>query len=381
MLLDQRLCESGGDAIVARLLNVVWEFRRGRIVVALLFCLLSLSAARPNTSHAQEDGEAIRLIASLKSGWPDLYARLIGLERAHSVFYRALVNQRGKVKEADVFRLMTERIADGASGSPPDAEADAGYAALGPRAAAIIRRTHVFHREVLSIFANLEASERNAALDAAVDRYLSRPDVALPDVPKDMTILYDHPYTSFIEDEFKPRRELKYPKLTGFVWASHWFQLAVQEPLEAHTNSAERLQGLKVVTERFQRKLSSGQPPDGFPLELPLSPSIAPGLVSVHERAAAIIDNLNMMNEVLAEVLVHPKVVNRHAAIGEVVEQFTDRRYRVVEPGDWITMALRHSIFAQGGPALGVMTQSDRNSSGHFQHSRRRSFMPPGEMQ
>ncbi len=48
--------------------------------------------------------------------------------------------------------------------------------------------------------------------------------------------------------------------------------------------------------------------------------------------------------------------------------QFTDRRYRVVEVDDWITMALRHSIFAQGGPALGTMTQSERNSAGHLQH-------------
>ena len=42
-------------------------------------------------------------------------------------------------------------------------------------------------------------------------------------------------------------------------------------------------------------------------------------------------------------------------------------------------MALRHSIFAQGGPALGVMTASDRNSSGHFQHTGRGGrAMPPG---
>ena len=31
-------------------------------------------------------------------------------------------------------------------------------------------------------------------------------------------------------------------------------------------------------------------------------------------------------------------------------------------------MALRHSIFEQGGPAIGVMTASDRNGSGHLQH-------------
>ena len=96
---------------------------------------------------------------------------------------------------------------------------------------------------------------------------------------------------------------------------------------------------------------------------------IAPGLVSAHLRAAAIIDNLNMMHDVLADVLVHPKVGEcpcRHRRGDRAVHR--SARYRVVEVDDWITMALRHSIFEQGGPALGVMTETERNSSGHFQH-------------
>ncbi len=367
MLLDQRLLEGCGDAIVTK-------------SAALLLVLLSFSAALPNTSQAQQAAEADRLVASLSREWPDLYARLIGLERAHGVLYGALAQGRGKVRESDVSRLMTQRITERALNSRPDPKAEEGYAALGARGAEIIRRTHAFHREVLAIFAGLEASDRERALDEAVDRYLSRPNVALPDVPKDMTILYDHPYTSFVADDVNPRRKQMYPSLTGFVWASHWFQLAVQEPLEVAADSAERLQGLKVVTERFQRKLSSGVPPDGFPTELPLAPSISPGLVSAHLRAAAIIDNLNMMHDVLADVLVHPKVGNVRAAIDEVLVQFTDRRYRVVEVDDWITMALRHSIFAQGGPALMTMTETDRNSSGHFQHSRGARSMSPGGM-
>jgi hypothetical protein len=380
MLLDERVLERCGDAIAATPDRGVGGFTKSRTFAALLLVLLLLSATLPNTSQARQAAEADRLIASLRSGWPELYARLIGLERAHGVLYGALALGRGKVTESDVYRQMTRRIAGSALSSLPDPEADKGYAALGARGAEVIRRTHTLHREVLAIFASLETSDRERALDAAVDRYLSRPDVALPDVPKDMTILYDHPYTSFVADDINTRRTQTYPSLTGFVWASHWFQLAVQEPLEVFADSEARLQGLKVVTERFQRKLSAGQPPDAFPTELPLAPSISPGLVSAHLRAAAIIDNLNMMHDVLADVLVHPKAGNRRAAIDEVIVQFTDRSYRVVEVDDWITMALRHSIFAQGGPALGTMTQSDRNSSGHFQHVGRARSMSPGGM-
>ena len=377
MLLDERVLGRRGDAIAAKSDGGVGGLTTSRTVAALLLVLLLFSVTLPNTSQAQKAAEVDRLIASLRSGWPELYARLIGLERAHGVLYGALALGRGKVRESDVYRQMTRRIAESALSSFPDPEAEKGYAALGARGAEIIRRTHAFHREVLAIFASLEASDRERALDAAVDRYLSRPTVALPDVPKDMTILYDHPYTSFVTDDIDPRRTRTYPSLTGFVWASHWFQLAVQEPL---ADSEARLQGLKVVTERFQRKLSAGKPPDDFPMELPLAPAISPGLVSAHLRAAAIIDNLNMMHDVLADVLVHPKVGNVRAAIDEVIVQFTDRSYRVVDVDEWITMALRHSIFAQGGPALGTMTQSDRNSSGHFQHVGRARSISPGGM-
>jgi hypothetical protein len=185
-----------------------------------------------------------------------------------------------------------------------------------------------------------------------------------------MTILYDHSYTSFVTDEAGPRRKQPYPKLSGLLWATHWFQLAALEPLELAADAGERRRGLTVVADRFARKLSGGKPPDAFPTELPLSPCIAPGLVAIHLRAAAILDNLNMLHAVLGDVMVHPKVGNIRAALDEVIAQFTSRTDRVVDVDDWIQMALRHSIFAQGGPALGTMTQSERNSNGHLQHAK-----------
>jgi hypothetical protein len=41
-----------------------------------------------------------------------------------------------------------------------------------------------------------------------------------------------------------------------------------------------------------------------------------------------------------------------------------------VQEQEWIVVALRHSIFAQGGPALGTMTTYERNafSGNHGQH-------------
>jgi hypothetical protein len=352
VLLDERVPEGHGDSITKVLL------------VLLIICVGS-----PNSSQAQPADAAGRRIASFKSEWPDLYARVIAVERAHGVLYGALLRDRGKVKEADLYGRLTRRVKAAAPVASADPEADAGYALLGTRAAEVIRRTQAFHQEVLSIFAGVAALDRARALDEAVDRYLSRPEVSLPDVPKDMTILYDHTHTSFVTDAAGPRRRQPYPNLSGFLWATHWFQLAAIEPLELATTPDERRQGLTIVADRFVRKLSGGKPPDSFPTELPLAPCIAPGLVMIHLRAAAILDNLNMLHAVLADVLMHPKVENVRAAVDGAIAQFTDRTSRVVEVDDWIQMALRHSIFAQGGPALGTMTQSERNSNGHLQHA------------
>jgi hypothetical protein len=345
-------------------------------VLLVLSCLVVL----PASTLAQKTGDTNSLVASFSRDWPDLNARLIGIERAHGVLYGALIHGKGKLNEADVYRRMTGRVAAPAASASRDVEAEKGYDALGARGAEIVRRTQAFHREILAIFAGVEASARERALEEAVDRYLSKPNVALTDVPKDMGILYDHPYTSFVNDESNPRRELKYPTLNGFVWASHWYQLAAQEPLDVTADRTERKNGLKVVSDRFDRKLSNGTPPDAYPTELPLAPSIAPTLVSASLRAAAIIDNLNIMQDVLGDVAVHPKVGNLRAAIDEVIDQFTDRGYRIVDVDDWITMALRHSIFEQGGPALGTMTRSERNNSGHLQHLRGGRAIPPGGM-
>jgi hypothetical protein len=350
--------------------------------LALLSAILASAIVYSPPASAQRDTAAPGAGLSLEQISPELNARLVGIERAQGVLYGALVAGNGKVDEVDVLRRMTSRLWETAASSKPDPQADAGFAALGTRGAQIIQRAHAFHREVLAIFAGLPARERKGALDAAVQRYRSRRELALGDAPKDMTILYDHPYTSFVPPkpgDSEPIRQLAYPALTGFTWASHWYQLAVQEPLESFDNPAERQRGLATVTERFRRKLSSATPPDAFPTELPLAPSIAPGFVALDDRAAAIVDNLNMMLDVIGDVLVHPRVTDRRAAVNEVFTQFTDRDYRCVQAEEWIVVALRHSIFEQGGPALATMTVNERNAffGGHGQHYAGRRLPPP----
>lgn len=338
-------------------------------LILLAWSVISLPAAPAQPSQTAEN--SVPLLDQLA---PELNAHLIGLERAQGVLYGALMSGKGKIDEADVFSRMKRRLVDASASGQPDPEADKGFTSLGPTVGATIRRAYQFERDVAAIFASTPPGSRKAALDAAVARYRSRPELALPDAAKDMTILYDHPYTSFIPPtppNTEPRRKLAYPTLTGFAWSAHWYELAALQPLESFGDAVARDRDLRTVADRLTRKLSFGKPPDAFPTELPLAPAIAPGLVALHERAASIIDNLNVMQDVITDVLVRPDVSNSKAVVNEIVAQFTNRSYRCVQADEWVVVALRHSIFEQGGPALGTMLQDERNAfsgAGHGQH-------------
>lgn len=342
-----------------------WSARARRWSIAALAAFVVASASAISAQQRDE------IVPSLEKSAPDLNARVVALERAQGVLIGALMAAPGAIDEADLFERMRQRLAD--RSTIADSEAEKGYAALGARGAEVVRRAQAFQREVVAIFAGVPPADRTRALDAAVQRYRSRPDVALGDAPKDMTILYDHPYTSFVPPrpgETEPRRELRYPRLTGFMWSAHWYQLAVLDPLEEFADSAARNRGLAVVADRLERKLSAGVPPNGFPGESPLAPSIAPGLVAASDRAASIVDNLDIMLDVLTDILVRRDVPDRSELVEQVIAQFTDRGYRCVQVDEWIVVALRHSIFEQGGPALAVMNENERNafSGAHGQH-------------
>jgi hypothetical protein len=338
---------------------------------AALVAIVAIAIVVPSRTAAQTSAESEASVSRLESEYPDLFTLLIRLEHAHGILYGGLFAEGEEVRatagalptpnfEFDMLNRLTSIMDADGDARELAVESAAGYAVLGERAAEVLRVGNAFEREVMSIYADPAISDRPSALDEAVQRYLGRPETALPADPKDMTILYDHPYAWALRTG--------YADLSGLVWAGHWFRLAATEPLMTLDGREERLAGLDTVALRFRQKLTYGEPPAAFPTELPLTPPIAPGLAWAHTPAAIIIDNLNMLKDVLADILVAPNVPSVPGAIDVAVTQFLDPTYRIVNRESWMTMALRHSIFNQGGPALGVMTQTDRVTSGHSQH-------------
>jgi hypothetical protein len=239
---------------------------------------------------------------------------------------------------------------------------DASLAGPGSRAAEILERGRAFRREVIAILADPDISDHAAALEAAIARYRSRPEVALTTAPKNMDVLYSHEGALAFRTE---RRDLNGP-----LWSGHWLHLAITEPYTDLPPGPDRAAALDTVEARYRAKLDRGDAPNDWPTELPLAPAIAPGLVWASPEAAIVWDNLSMLTEVVADILAAPDIDDRRARIDAAVDFFTDPSTGLTPQLMWETMALRHGIFFQGGFPLAVMTRSERNRDSHAAHMR-----------
>ena len=100
-----------------------------------------------------------------------------------------------------------------------------------------------------------------------------------------------------------------------------------------------------------------------LPVELPMTPAIAPTLFSISPDTAVILDNLNVFETLVADVLSYPNLENKSVATNALVAQFTNPDTSFASTMDYLLFALRGGIYNQGGPAIGELSQSERNRS------------------
>ena len=335
-----------------------------------MFLLLGAAVFWTGPSVEAQEAGGLGTARALRENHPDVVEMLERLDQAHGLLFHELAIEGDVVRasggdlptfgfEFDMVDRMTFLVHGEAMPDDPEL-AQAGFDALGSRAAEIIRWGQAFQREVISILADQSVDDTDAALAAAVDTYRSRPEFALPSAPKNMDILYDHAYALGFRTG--------YADLDGFIWAGHWFRLAVTEPFTDIAPGPDRSAGIDTVTTRYFSKLTYGEPPEFFPSEIPLAPAIAPGLIWMSAEAAMIWDNLSMYLEVLSDVLAAPNTPDVPGAIEATTNFFQDPELAVTDQDEWEIMALRHGIFFQGGYPLTVMTESERNVDGHAAH-------------
>jgi hypothetical protein len=146
-----------------------------------------------------------------------------------------------------------------------------------------------------------------------------------------------------------------YPKFNGLIWAYHWLQVGLYEPLITGRNSDERQAGVRATVARFWQML--GDPPRTFPHAMPMTATIAPAFTARYPEAAIIFDNLHSMHDVISDILANPSVTRdrKRAEILRAARLFRDDTSYVMPVEAWRAMAGHTGIENMGGPAVGFL--------------------------
>jgi hypothetical protein len=234
-----------------------------------------------------------------------------------------------------------------------DIEAAYEASSLPSQAVEVIRRGRSFESRIYEIFADSSVSDKTAALADALATYVSA-GLSVPAQPKPATLLLDHPYAGAFVDG--------YPKLSSVLWSTQWLRLATIEAMILQEQDTYYWGSLETVRERFESKIvDSARSP--LPVELPRAPAIAPTLFTLNAEASIVLDNLSMFETVLADILTYPNLEDKSALVDLLVEEFTNHAGNFDPTIDYVVSALRGGIYNQGGPAIGELSQSERNQS------------------
>lgn len=258
--------------------------------------------------------------------------------------------------EVEARVALGDMLRESYSDSATDAAID-NSDALDEHTAMVIKHGRVFENRLFAIYTDDSIANKQAVVDDAIASYLSDAQHSVPTQPKDSSYLLAHPYANAFKAGF--------PRISGLLWSNQWMKLATLEAVIQEHLDSQFSGGIEIATERYWNKVGSAGGMTMFPAptELPMAPAISPNLYSQSQQAAVILDNLNVLKAVIADILAYPNLQDRGAAVNAVVAEYTDKENNLSEPIDYLLFALRGGIYNQGGPAVGALMQSERNRS------------------
>ncbi len=270
----------------------------------------------------------------------------------HAVLYEKLLtkpaNLGRELEQRQFDYLTTDLLVRPPRFAVAEEAIEPSYAKLAWRAKMMFDWAHVLHRQIYDIYADprLTRAEQDRLIERVTDYYLSNRRYAFTTVPKSMALM-DEQYFSQVF-----RRE--YPKFNGLIWAYHWLQVGLYEPLIEGRTAAEKKAGVRETIVRFWSMIDA--PPTRFPRVMPMTSAIAPQFSAAHPRAAIIFDNLHMTHDIISDILAADTVpANRKRdAIYTALDQMQDPTRDIMTMEMWRNMGeLMGGIGVMGGPATG----------------------------
>jgi hypothetical protein len=271
----------------------------------------------------------------------------------HAILYETLYaypNASPDRLEEKEFNFLTQRLLK----RPPRVPIEEGaleiaYAKLAPEAKLMFEWAHVLHRQIYDILADERLSEagKDAEVAAVLTYYKSRPDLAFSSVPKSMDLMDGQPYSLAFRQS--------YPKFNGLIWAYHWLQVGLYEPIMVNHDVTSRTAGVTATVGRFWQMLENA--PETMPYLMPMTVAVAPTFAARYPEAAIIFDNLHMMHDVISDILASREVPRdrKRAEILRAGEIFRDNTSFTMSVEEWASMGEMMGLNNMGGPAVGFV--------------------------
>lgn len=269
----------------------------------------------------------------------------------HAILYETLLTKPGSAVselEEEQFDFLTQKLLKRPPRIPLEESAiEIEYAKLVPEVKMMFDWAHLLHRQLYDILADerLSQAEKDAAVAEILAYYKTRPDLAFSSHPKGMDLMDGQFYSLAFRE--------KYPKFNGLIWAYHWLQVGLYEPLMVNSDAASRARGIEATVGRFWQMLSDA--PATMPYLMPMTVAIAPTFSERYPEAAIIFDNLHMMHDVVSDILASPEVPRgrKRDQILAAAAQFRDDTSHVIAFAEWRSMGGMMGANNMGGPAVG----------------------------
>jgi hypothetical protein len=339
------------------------------LAVALL--VLAPAAVPPQTAAAQwvRVDEQFYLQAPhnwvFRRDYPGVDRLFNAFDYGHAILYERLLRAPDDVAalEEREYAHLTRRVLVAPPRLPvAEAAVATQYARLAPEAMAMFHWAHVLHRQIYDVLADerLTQASKDVEVTRLVEYYKTRPELAFSSRPKSMELMEGQSYSL----DFRQR----FPKFNGLIWAYHWLQVGLYEPLVTGSSAEERQTGVAAAVARFRQMLES--PPASYPRVMPMTAAIAPEFSRRYEEAAIIFDNLHGLHDVISDILANPSVPRdaKRAEILRAAARYRDDTSFVTTVAEWRQMAIDMGLANQGGPATGLLGAPPAPTGGAHQH-------------
>ena len=281
-------------------------------------------------------------------------ARLFNaFDYGHAVLYERLYTQRGDAAKAlgkEYEFLTTDLLVRPPRFAVVEEAVSPRYAKIAWRAKQMFDWAHLLHRQIFDIYSDdrLDQAARDSLVERVTDYYLARREYAFAPVPKSMDLMEGQYFSQTF------RRT--YPKFNGLIWAYHWLQVGLYEPLVQAGTPADRKAGVDAALARFWSMLQD--PPSRMPAFMPMASAIAPRFSERHPRAAAIFDNLHMMHDIISDILTADTIPQdrKRAEIYAQLDELRDSTRNTMTWDEWRNMGeMMGGVALMGGPATGLI--------------------------